>query len=186
MSADRSAITRGEISRRGGEKGSSNGKGGVEREREREKAPPQLPTREETAREHRSRPREGLDAAIMATLSDLKEVKAALDAGLVSQAEFDDVKREYLGAKKEAFEFQKKELRAKEGALEIQRKGVSMRQKMELLETKEAFEANRELQKRELIAKEAFHQANIESLNMDLRSKKEALEASKECLLQVN
>ena len=119
--------------------------------------------------------------AAMATLSDLKEMKEALDAGLVSQAEFDDVKREYLGAKKEAFEFQKKELRAKEGALEIQRKGVSMRQKMELLETKEAFEANRELQKRELIAKEAFHQANIESLNMDLRSKKEALEASKEC-----
>ena len=32
----------------------------------------------------------------MATLSDLKEVKEALDAGLVSQAEYDAVKRDYL------------------------------------------------------------------------------------------
>ena len=50
----------------------------------------------------------------MATLSDLKEVKEALDAGLVSQAEFDDVKRDYLRAKKEALEFQKRELIAKD------------------------------------------------------------------------
>ena len=42
----------------------------------------------------------------MATLSNLKEVKEALDAGLVSQAEFDDVKCEYLRrAKKEPLEF---------------------------------------------------------------------------------
>ena len=58
----------------------------------------------------------------MATLSDLKEVKEALDAGLVSQAEFDKVKRDYLRAKKDALEaskeYQKKELRAKEEALE--------------------------------------------------------------------
>ena len=47
----------------------------------------------------------------MATLSDLKEVKEALDAGLVSQAEFDDVKSDYLRAKK-------KELRTKEEFLE--------------------------------------------------------------------
>ena len=40
----------------------------------------------------------------MATLSDLKEMKEALDAGLVSQAEFDDVKRDYLRAKKKALE----------------------------------------------------------------------------------
>ena len=50
----------------------------------------------------------------MATLSDLKEVKEALDAGLVSQAEFDDVKRDYLRAKKEALEFQKRELIVKD------------------------------------------------------------------------
>ena len=50
----------------------------------------------------------------MATLSDLKEVKEALNAGFVSQAEYDDVKRDYLKAKKDALEFQKRELRAKE------------------------------------------------------------------------
>ena len=58
----------------------------------------------------------------MSTLSDLEEVKAALDKGLVSQAEYDDVKRDYLRAKKKALEakeealvdFQKKELLAKE------------------------------------------------------------------------
>jgi len=50
----------------------------------------------------------------MATLSDLKEVKEALDAGLVSQSEFDEVKRDYLRAKKEALEFRKRELLAKE------------------------------------------------------------------------
>ena len=80
----------------------------------------------------------------MATLSDLEEVKAALDKGLVSQAEFDDVKRDYLRAKKKALEakeeLQKKELRAKEEALEFQ--------KMELLAKKEALEANKEFQKR--------------------------------------
>ena len=51
----------------------------------------------------------------MATLSDLKEMKEALDAGLVSQAEFDDVKRDYLRAKKKALE-------AKEEALEFQKR----------------------------------------------------------------
>ena len=51
----------------------------------------------------------------MATLSDLKEVKEALDAGLVSQADYDDVKRDYLRAQKEAVvEFQKRDLLAKE------------------------------------------------------------------------
>ena len=51
----------------------------------------------------------------MATLSDLREVKEALDAGLVSQADYDDVKRDYLRAQKEALvEFQKRELLAKE------------------------------------------------------------------------
>ena len=76
----------------------------------------------------------------MATLSDLKEVKEALDAGLVSQAEFDKVKRDYLRAKEEASEFQKKELRAKEEALEFQKK--------ELRAKEEALEANKEIQKR--------------------------------------
>ena len=64
-----------------------------------------------------SRPREGFPNA-MATLSDLKEVKEALDAGLVSQAEYDAVKRDYLRVKKDALEaekeFQKRELIAKE------------------------------------------------------------------------
>ena len=95
----------------------------------------------------------------MATLSDLKEVKEALDAGLVSQADFDDVKRDYLRAKKEALEankeFQKKELRAKEEALEFQ--------KMELLAKKEALEANKESQKRELIAKEEFQKRKLDA-----------------------
>ena len=51
----------------------------------------------------------------MSTLSDLEEVKAALDKGLVSQAEYDDVKRDYLRAQKEAVvEFQRRELLAKE------------------------------------------------------------------------
>ena len=77
----------------------------------------------------------------MATLSDLKEVKEALDAGLVSQAEFDNVKRDYLRAKKEALEFQKRELRAKE----------------------EALEANKEFQKRELLAKEALQQRKADA-----------------------
>ena len=60
----------------------------------------------------------------MATLSDLKEVKEALDAGLVSQAEFDKVKRDYLRGKEEC-------------------------QKLELQAKKEALEANKEFQKRE-------------------------------------
>ena len=124
----------------------------------------------------------------MATLSDLKEVKEALDAGLVSQAEYDDVKRNYLRAKmkaleakEEAFEFQKKELRAREEALEIHKKGISECQKMELWARKEAIEANKrfqkrdlrakeealEFQKRELIAKETFQQKKSEA---DLRA----------------
>jgi len=91
----------------------------------------------------------------MATLSDLEEVKAALDKGLVSQAEFDEVKRDYLRAKKEALEYQKKELRAKEEALEFQKK--------ELRAKEEALEANKEFLKRELIAKEAFQQRKSEA-----------------------
>jgi len=79
----------------------------------------------------------------MATLSDLKEVKEALDAGLVSQADFDEVKCDYLRAKKKALEakeeFQKKELRAKE----------------------EALEASKEFQRRELIAKEDFQKREL-------------------------
>lgn len=88
----------------------------------------------------------------MATLSDLEEVKAALDKGLVSQAEFDEVKLEYLRAKKEALQankkFQKKELRAKEEALEFQKKSISECQKMELCARKEAIEANKEFQQK--------------------------------------
>ena len=78
-------------------------------------------------------------------MSDLKEVKEALDAGLVSQAEFDNVKREYLRAKlkaleanQEASEYQKMGLRAKE---EFQKK--------ELRAKEEALEANKEIQKKE-------------------------------------
>ena len=81
----------------------------------------------------------------MATLSDLEEVKAALDKGLVSQADYDNVKREYLRAKLKALEanqeaseyqkmelrakeeFQKKELCAKEEALQFQKKRISLR-----------------------------------------------------------
>ena len=142
----------------------------------------------------------------MTTLSDLKEVKEALDAGLVSQAEYDDVKSNYLSAKKEALEanreFQKKELRAREEALEFQKKSISECQKMELRARMEACEANREFQKRELIAKEALHKkelhtreealwANREFLKRELiakvafhkkelHAKKEAIEANKE------
>ena len=79
----------------------------------------------------------------MATLRDLKEIKEALDAGLVSQAEYDDVKRAYLRAKKEALvEYQMMELRAKE-----------VHQKMEILAKQITLV---EFQKRELIAKEEF------------------------------
>ena len=109
----------------------------------------------------------------MATLSDLKEVKEALDAGLISQAEYDAVKSDYVRAKKEcqklelrtkneafmakkeALEFQRKQLRAKEEALEFQKK--ERRAKEEALE----------FQKRELIAKEAFQQRKAEA---DLRA----------------
>ena len=102
----------------------------------------------------------------MATLSDLKEVREALDAGLVSQAEFDEVKRDYLRAKKEASEFQKKELRAKEEVLEankdFQKKELRAKEEFQKreLRTKEDF------QKRELIAKEEFQQKKSEA---DLR-----------------
>ena len=54
-----------------------------------------------------------LGKAAMATMSALKDAKEALDAGLVSQAEFDHLKRKYLRAKEEAFEFQKRESEAK-------------------------------------------------------------------------
>ena len=115
----------------------------------------------------------------MTTLSDLKEVKEALDAGLVSQAEYDDVKSNYLSAKKEALEanreFQKKELRAREEALEFQKKSISECQKMELRARMEACEANREFQKRELIAKEALHKK-------ELHTREEALWANREFL----
>ena len=78
----------------------------------------------------------------MSTLSDLEEVKAALDKGLVSQAEYDDVKRDYLRAKKKALE-------AKEEAL------VDF-QKKELL-------AKEEFLRRELLAKEAFQKRESEA-----------------------
>ena len=73
------------------------------------------------------------EKAAMATLSDLKEIKEALDAGLVSQADFNKVKRDYLHGKEEC-------------------------QKLDLQAKKEALEANKEFQKRELRAKEAFQQ----------------------------
>ena len=57
----------------------------------------------------------------MATLSDLKELKAALDAGLVSQADYDDAKCDYLRAKKETVEFQRRERRAKEEEFEAKK-----------------------------------------------------------------
>ena len=61
-------------------------------------------------------------------MNDLKEVKEALDARLVTQADFDKVKRDYLRAKEEALEakkevekenleVKKQELRAKKEAL---------------------------------------------------------------------
>ena len=87
------------------------------------------------------------EKAAMATLSDLKEVKEALDAGFVSQTEYDEVKSDYLRAKKEC---QKLELRAKNEAF---------------LAKKEAFE----FQRKELRAKEEFQKK-------ELRAKEEALE----------
>ena len=103
--------------------------------------------RASTATERRSR----LPSA-MATLSDLKEVKEALDAGLVSQADYDAVKRDYFRAKQEAIDFQKRELRAKE---EFQKK--ELRAKEEALDAKKEFQKMElQIQKRELLAKEAF------------------------------
>ena len=96
----------------------------------------------------------------------MKEVKEALDAGLVSQAEFDDVKLEYLKAKKEAYEFQKKELRAKEEALEFQKK--------ELRAQEEALEANKDFQKRELRIKEDFQKKELISKEAFQQRKSEA------------
>ena len=81
----------------------------------------------------------------MATLSDLKEVKEALDAGLVTQAEFDDVKRDYLRAKKKALE-----------ALEAKEEALVDFQKKELL-------AKEEFLRRELLAKEAFQKRESEA-----------------------
>ena len=68
----------------------------------------------------------------MTTLSDLKEVKEALDAGLVSQADYDDVKRNYLRAKLKAIELQTKELRAKEEALEARKEFQKRKRDAEL------------------------------------------------------
>ena len=91
----------------------------------------------------------------MATLSDLKEMREALDADLVSQADFDEVKRDYLRAKKKASE-------AKEEALEVEKANLEVK-KQELRAKKEALEANKEFQKRELRAKEAFQQRKSEA-----------------------
>ena len=109
----------------------------------------------------------------MATLSDLKEVKEALDAGLVSQAEYDDVKRDYLTAKKEAVEFQRKALRAKEESQKKELCAKEESQKRELL-------AKEEFQKKALRAKDDALEANKECQKMELRAKKEALDANKE------
>merc|ERR1711959_222302 len=83
----------------------------------------------------------------MVTLSDLKEVNEALDAGLVSQADYDDVKRDYLRAKKKALE-------AKE---ESQKKELRMRE---------------EFQRRKLVAKETFQKRK-----RDAKLRTSALEA---------
>ena len=105
---------------------------------------PQLPTRE--GRESASANEKASTSAKMATLSDLRETKEALDAGLVSQADFDDVKRDYLRAQKE---FLKRELEEKKEAL------VEF-QKRELL-------AKEEFRKRELLAKEAYQQRKADA-----------------------
>ena len=84
----------------------------------------------------------------MATLSDLEEVKEALDKGLVSQAEFDEVKRDYLRAKKEALEFQKRELRAKEVYLQRELHAKEEFQKKELRAKEEALEFQKRSPKR--------------------------------------
>ena len=95
----------------------------------------------------------------MATLSDLKEVKEALDAGLVSQADYDAVKRDYFRAKQEAIDFQKRELRAKE---EFQKK--ELRAKEEALDAKKEFQKMElQIQKRELLAREAFQKRKADA-----------------------
>ena len=100
----------------------------------------------------------------MATLNDLKEVKEALDAGLVSQADYDNVKREYLRAKLKALE-------ANQEASEYQ--------KIELRAKKEALEANKELQRKELRAREEaleVHKKGIsECRKMELCARKRPL-----------
>ena len=97
----------------------------------------------------------------MATLNDLKEV---LDAGLVSQADYDNVKREYLRAKLKALE-------ANQEASEYQ--------KIELRAKKEALEANKELQRKELRAREEaleVHKKGIsECRKMELCARKRPL-----------
>jgi len=91
---------------------------------------------------------------------------AALDKGLVSQAEYDDVKREYLRAKKEALaakkERHKLELRAKNEALEAKKEALEFQRK-ELRAKEEVLE----FQKRELIAEEEFQKRKAEA---DLRA----------------
>ena len=99
-----------------------------------------LLTREGT-REPRARPRKTSTLDKMATLSDLKGVKEALDAGLLSQTDYDDVKRDYLRTQREALEAEKE-------AFELK--------KMELRAKKEALATFEDFQKRELIAKEEF------------------------------
>ena len=71
----------------------------------------------------------------MATLSNLKEMREALDADLVSQADFDEVKRDYLRAKKKASE-------AKEEALEVEKANLEVK-KQELRAKKEALRRTR-------------------------------------------
>ena len=119
----------------------------------------------------------------MATLSDLEEVKEALDKGLVSQAEFDEVKRDYLRAKKEALEFQKRELRAKEVYLQRELHAKEEFQKKELRAKEEALEFQKkgisEFQKKELRAKEE----TLEFQKKELRAKEEALEFQKRELI---
>ena len=65
-------------------------------------------------------------------MSDLKEVKEALDAGLVSQADYDDVKRDYLRAQKEVYELKKMELRAKKEDLEAEKEFQKRKRDAEL------------------------------------------------------
>ena len=138
--------------------------------------------RASTATERRSR----LPSA-MATLSDLKEVKEALNADLVSQAEYDDVKRDYLRAKKDALEFQKRELRAKEvyRQRELHAKEVYRQRELHAKEVylQRELHAKEEFQKKELRAKEEaleFQKKGIsEFQKKELRAKEETLEFQK-------